>query len=173
MHSEFFLTVNFFITEDSPFLIFYKKIIPQDIENSNSKNRNAEDFARLTTKETEIIDLNHKNRRINMKKYASMALVLVLTLSMAGCFRRNDTKPTETMTMPTGNYTTEPTTRATQPSTQSTTPSTQATVPSTTEGSAEGGTNGGSGSGAQGGGESGTTGRSSGNGGIGGGHGGM
>jgi hypothetical protein len=80
-----------------------------------------------------------------MKKYASLALVLVLTLSMAGCFRRKDPKPTDTVTMPTGNYTTEPsTTPATRPTTQPTTaptiPSVAPTMPNSTDESGTEGT---------------------------------
>lgn len=67
-----------------------------------------------------------------MKKYVATALVLVLTLSMAGCFGggKDDTQPTETIPMPSSNYTTEPTTRPTMPpQTAPTNPSTHNTVP--------------------------------------------
>lgn len=67
-----------------------------------------------------------------MKKYIAMTLVLVLTLSMAGCFGggNDDTQPTETIPMPSTNYTTEPTTRPTMPAqTAPTNPSTQESTP--------------------------------------------
>jgi hypothetical protein len=67
-----------------------------------------------------------------MKKCVSFALVLVLTLSMTGCFRRREEKPTEPITMPTGNYTTQPATHATAPSSRPTEPATQATAPAAT-----------------------------------------
>ena len=68
-----------------------------------------------------------------MKKYVTLARVLVLTLSMAGCFGRgnDDTQPADTIPMPSTNYTTEPTTRPTEPpQTVPTESSTHSTMPS-------------------------------------------
>jgi hypothetical protein len=79
-----------------------------------------------------------------MKKYSMIAIVLVLTLTMAGCRRNKQNATTDTTgattSTPTSTAATTPGTSSTRPSTSYTEPSMDMTLPDFTDGTVGNGT---------------------------------